>query len=251
MRRLGTRISAHRRLPRRRSPCRPAFPHRHARTRSIAVRFGFRGRGARPWQRRDIGTSVGSGHGSRRARMCRPFPPLSPRTCSGVQSGPASRSGVTLRFPGHSGSRNKSGVTAGGGDGLSHGRGTRAENPNRTPVDSFRASTPCGIAVRAGRGRGGGGTWMPGTSPGMTEKVSSTSRSSTSLCKRRSKGVIPRTDRRTSRSRGLRARRCCAPRRGSRRRARRACRHRRRRGRCAGLRGCSTSGRDGCSSRPG
>ena len=34
--------------------------------------------------------------------------------------------------------------------------------------DLFRASTSCGIAVRAGHGRGGGGTWMPGTSPGMT-----------------------------------------------------------------------------------
>ena len=39
---------------------------------------------------------------------------------------------------------------------------------NRTAMDLFRASTPCGIAVRAGRGRGGGGTWMPGTSRGMT-----------------------------------------------------------------------------------
>ena len=31
--------------------------------------------------------------------------------------------------------------------------------------DLFRASTSRGIAVRAGRGRGGGRTWMPGTSP--------------------------------------------------------------------------------------
>ena len=39
--------------------------------------------------------------------------------------------------------------------------------PSSCP-DLFRASMSCDIAVRAGRGRGGGGTWMPGTSPGMT-----------------------------------------------------------------------------------
>ena len=39
-----------------------------------------------------------------------------------------------------------------------------------TPSDLFRASTSCGIAVRAGGGQDGGGRWMPGTSPGMTTK---------------------------------------------------------------------------------
>ncbi len=34
--------------------------------------------------------------------------------------------------------------------------------------DLFRVSTSCDIAVRARSGRTGGGTWMPGTSPGMT-----------------------------------------------------------------------------------
>ena len=34
--------------------------------------------------------------------------------------------------------------------------------------DLFRPSTSRGIAVRAGRGRGGGPAWIPGTSPGMT-----------------------------------------------------------------------------------
>ena len=42
--------------------------------------------------------------------------------------------------------------------------------PSPSCPDLFRASTSCGIAVRAGSGRGGGGTWMPGTSPGMTEE---------------------------------------------------------------------------------
>ena len=37
-------------------------------------------------------------------------------------------------------------------------------SPSSCP-DLFRASTSCGIAVRARKGRGGGGTWMPGTSP--------------------------------------------------------------------------------------
>ena len=41
---------------------------------------------------------------------------------------------------------------------------------NRTAVDLFQASTSCGTAVRAGSGRGGGGAWMPGTSPGMTHR---------------------------------------------------------------------------------
>ena len=40
--------------------------------------------------------------------------------------------------------------------------------PLSSCLDLFRASTSCGIVVRARRGRGGGGTWMPGTSPGMT-----------------------------------------------------------------------------------
>ena len=52
----------------------------------------------------------------------------------------------------------------------------RSHSPHFSPTDApspscpdlFRASTPCGIALRAGNGRGGGGTWMPGTSPGMT-----------------------------------------------------------------------------------
>ena len=44
--------------------------------------------------------------------------------------------------------------------------------PMSSCPDLFRASTSCSIAVRAGRGRGGGGTWMPGTSPGMTEETS-------------------------------------------------------------------------------
>ena len=40
--------------------------------------------------------------------------------------------------------------------------------PGRVP-----GTTSCGIAVRAGGcGRGGGGTWMPGTSPGMTTELS-------------------------------------------------------------------------------
>ena len=46
--------------------------------------------------------------------------------------------------------------------------GLAPPSPTASCPDLFRASTPCGIAVRAGRGRGGGGTWMPGTSPGMT-----------------------------------------------------------------------------------
>jgi len=51
------------------------------------------------------------------------------------------------------------------------GSGFPSAPPSSCP-DLFRASTSCGIAVRAGSGRGGGGTWMPGTSPGMTEEVS-------------------------------------------------------------------------------
>ncbi len=46
--------------------------------------------------------------------------------------------------------------------------------PSRHPPpswpDSFRPSTSHRIAVRARRERGGGPTWMPGTSPGMTTK---------------------------------------------------------------------------------
>ena len=43
----------------------------------------------------------------------------------------------------------------------------RSSPPPSWP-DSFRPSTSCGIAVRAGRERAGGPTWMPGTGPGMT-----------------------------------------------------------------------------------
>ena len=39
--------------------------------------------------------------------------------------------------------------------------------PKPSCLDLFRASTSCGIAVRARRGRGGGATWMAGTSPAM------------------------------------------------------------------------------------
>ena len=129
---------------------------RHARNKSIAVRFGFRGRGARPWQGRDIGTSVGSGHGLRHAGACRPCAPVSPRTCSGVQSGPASRSGVTPRFPGHSGPRNKSGVTPGGR------RRSRswARSPRRKPEPD-----------------------SSGTSPGMTEGGEAAFRSPVRACR--------------------------------------------------------------------
>ena len=56
---------------------------------------------------RDIGASVGSGHGLRHTRTCwptgwraSPCPPLSPRTCSGVQSRRASRSGGRARISG-------------------------------------------------------------------------------------------------------------------------------------------------------
>ena len=44
--------------------------------------------------------SAGSGHRLRRARTCRPCPRLSPRTCSGVQSRHASRSGGQARVSG-------------------------------------------------------------------------------------------------------------------------------------------------------
>ena len=37
--------------------------------------------------------------------------------------------------------------------------------PTSSCPDLFRASTSCGIAVWAGSGRVGGGTWLPGTSP--------------------------------------------------------------------------------------
>ncbi len=47
--------------------------------------------------------------------------------------------------------------------------GALASLPPSCP-DLFRASTSCGMAVRAWSGRGGGGTWMPGTSPGMTTR---------------------------------------------------------------------------------
>ena len=73
----------------------------------------------------------------------------------------------------------KSGVTAGGKDGRCGRAKVRASTggvgvlrrlpPMPSWPDLFRPSTSGGIAVRAGRGRDGGGTWMAGTSPAMTE----------------------------------------------------------------------------------
>ena len=47
----------------------------------------------------------------------------------------------------------------------------RRRHPPPSWPDLFRPSTSRGIAVRAGRGRGGGPTWIPGTSPGMTVRA--------------------------------------------------------------------------------
>ena len=100
-------------------------------------------------------------------------PLVSPRTCSGVQT-------VRHRFtPASSGPRNKSGVTPGGKDGRCEhavirasagGVGVHRAFPTgrhgRTCSGHPRlAASRCG----PGGGRGGGGTWMAGTSPAMTE----------------------------------------------------------------------------------
>ena len=70
------------------------------------------------------------------------------------------------------GPRNKAGATGEETDEIGD-KGWRCGRPPSLPLlsscpDLFRASTPRGIAVRAGGRRGGGGTRMPGTSPGMT-----------------------------------------------------------------------------------
>ena len=110
--------------------------------------------------------------------------PLSPTVMPGLVPGihvlrhrGASRERARRRT--HVDARNKSGHDDRGGVAEAtapldiapaHRRTARAANLNRTAVDSFRASTSFGIAVRAWRGRGGRGTWMLGTSPGMTEE---------------------------------------------------------------------------------
>ena len=64
---------------------RPLLP-RHARNKSIAVRFNFAGPGVWLGYPRVSGASVRSRLGLRDARTARSCPLLSPRTCSGVQT---------------------------------------------------------------------------------------------------------------------------------------------------------------------
>ena len=90
------------------------------------------------------------------------------RTCSGHPSGESRATAGPVapdRCPGRAWT-----PAQGRGDSGAR-RQPRPSSPGRPPPscpDLFRASTSCGIAVRVGRGRGGGPTWMPGTSPGMT-----------------------------------------------------------------------------------
>ena len=75
-------------------------------------------------------------------RRDRRGPPLSPRTCSGVQNDPE----IRARPP------------------------DRLARRDWTPEQVRGDNRGQGRLVRAGNGRGDGGTWMPGTSPGMTEE---------------------------------------------------------------------------------
>ncbi len=71
------------------------------------------------------------------------MPGLVPRCHPGLVPGSSharqADPGVEPGFPGHSGPRNKSGVTTGGGDVFAHGHGARVESLNRTAVEQVRA----------------------------------------------------------------------------------------------------------------
>ncbi len=155
---------------------------RHARTRSTAVRFRWAGPGARLWYRRVTGPSAQSRLGLLDARTARPRPPLSPRTCSGVQ---------TVR---HRSRPVSPGTASGAGRGPGQAwtpeqvRGDKrrpemvlpvgvepVSKLNMTAMDSFRASTSFPRSVRSGKlvdGREAAA--LPGSGGGLTEEYRST-----------------------------------------------------------------------------